>query len=120
MPPGGNQAAPPPPQPQDPEPNVKNIPGIGNFNVDYLKRLLSHLEGGRVTATMEVPSPFSATVREAQYPPGYRNTTNDLCFNGSSDPIEFLGRFNIEMDVYQVPDLERCIILAENFRESAQ
>ncbi|XP_074336612.1 uncharacterized protein LOC141673771 [Apium graveolens] len=48
------------------------------------------------------------------------NTTNDLRFHGNSDPVEFLGHFNIEMDVYQVPDLARCRLLAATFREGAQ
>ncbi|XP_074342822.1 uncharacterized protein LOC141680517 [Apium graveolens] len=50
----------------------------------------------------------------------YRNISNDLCFHGNSDPMEFLGRFNIEMDVYQVPDLARCRLLEATFREGAQ
>ncbi|XP_074377813.1 uncharacterized protein LOC141719323 [Apium graveolens] len=66
-----------------------------------IHRLLNHLEGGRVTATAQAPSPFTAIVREVQLPAGYRNTTNDLHFLGNSDPMEFLGHFNIEMDVYQ-------------------
>ncbi|XP_074336100.1 uncharacterized protein LOC141673268 [Apium graveolens] len=70
-----------------------------------LLRLLNHLEGGRVTATAQVPSPFAAVVREAQLPAGYRNTTNDLRFHGNSDLVEFLGSFNIEMDVYQMKTL---------------
>ncbi|XP_074346642.1 uncharacterized protein LOC141685441 [Apium graveolens] len=85
-----------------------------------LKRLLNHLEGGRVTATAQAPSPFVAVVREAQLPAGYRNTTNELRFHGISDPVEFLGRFNIEMDVYQVPDLARRHFLEATFREGAQ
>ncbi|XP_074346618.1 uncharacterized protein LOC141685413 [Apium graveolens] len=83
-------------------------------------RLLNHLEGGRVSATAQAPSPFAAVVREAQLPAGYRNTTNDLHFYGNSDPVEFLGRFNIEMDVYQGPDLARCHLLSATFREGAQ
>ncbi|XP_074373999.1 uncharacterized protein LOC141714375 [Apium graveolens] len=92
---------------------------MGTFNVGDLKRILNHLEG-RVTATTEIPSPFSVAVREAQLPAGYRNTTSDLRFHRNSDPVEFLGRFNIEMDVYQVPDLARCRFLVATFRESAQ
>ncbi|XP_074377457.1 uncharacterized protein LOC141718978 [Apium graveolens] len=98
---------------------MQTIPGVGTFNVGDLKRLLNHLEG-RVTATAEIPSPFSVAVREAQLSAGYRNTTSDLHFHRNSDPVEFLGRFNIEMDVYQVPDLARCRLLAATFRESAQ
>ncbi|XP_074352571.1 uncharacterized protein LOC141691711 [Apium graveolens] len=109
--PGGNQGE---------QPNVQTTPRVGTFNVNDLKRLLNHLEGGRVTATAQAPSPFAAIVREAQLPAGYRNTTNDLRFHGNSDPMEFLGHFNIEMDVYQVPDLARCRLLAANFREGAQ
>ncbi|XP_074374327.1 uncharacterized protein LOC141714725 [Apium graveolens] len=87
--------------------------------MDDLKRLLNHLEG-RVTATAEIPSPFSAAVREAQLPTEYRNTTSDLYFHGSSNPVKFLGRFNIEMSVYQVPDLARCQLLEATFRESTR
>ncbi|XP_074323876.1 uncharacterized protein LOC141660793 [Apium graveolens] len=83
---------------------MHTIPGVGPFNVNDLKKLLNHLEG-RVTSTTEIPSPFSADVREAQLSAGYCNTTSDLRFHGSSDPVEFLGPFNIEMDVYQMKTL---------------
>ncbi|XP_074378162.1 uncharacterized protein LOC141719683 [Apium graveolens] len=109
--PGGNQGE---------QPNVQIIPGVGTFNVNDHQRLLNHLEGGKVTTIAQAPSPFAAVVREAQPPAGYRNTTNDLHFHGNSDPVEFLGHFNIEMDVYQVPDLARCRLLAATFREGAQ
>ncbi|XP_074363975.1 uncharacterized protein LOC141704675 [Apium graveolens] len=99
---------------------VASHSATGTFNVNALKKLFNHLEGGRVTATAQAPSPFSAVVREAQLPAGYRNTTNDLHLHGNSDPVEFLGHFNIEMDVYQVPDLARYRLLAATFRESAQ
>ncbi|XP_074364003.1 uncharacterized protein LOC141704715 [Apium graveolens] len=118
--PGGNQGEFQQVAEQPQQPNVQTIPGVGTFNVNDLKRLLNHLEGERVTATAQAPSPFAAVVREAQLPAGYRNTTNDLRFHGNSDPVEFLGRFNIEMDVYQVPDLARCRLLAATFREGAQ
>ncbi|KAK1352793.1 hypothetical protein POM88_052631 [Heracleum sosnowskyi] len=114
------QSPPQPPPTDNAQTNVQTIPGVGSFNVDDLKKLLTHLEGGRVTSTTQTPSPFSTAVREAQLPTGYRNTTNDLRFHGNADPVEFLGRFNIEMDVYQVPDLARCRLLAATFRESAQ
>ncbi|XP_074369743.1 uncharacterized protein LOC141711234 [Apium graveolens] len=118
--PGGNQGEPQQVVEQPQQPNVQTIPGVGTFNVNDLKRLFNHLEGGRVTATAQAPSPFAAVVREAQFPTGYRNTTNDLRFYGNSDPVEFLGRFNIKMDVYQVPDLARYRLLAATFREGAQ
>ena len=84
------------------------------------RSLLAHLEGGKISATAQAPSPFSAAVREAQLPVGYRNVPQDLRFHGNADSIKFLGRFNIEMDVYQVSDLARCRLLAATFRESAQ
>ncbi|XP_074327189.1 uncharacterized protein LOC141665106 [Apium graveolens] len=79
------------------------------FNANDLNKLLNHLEGGRVTTTAQAPSSFAAVMREAQLPAGYRNTTNDLHFHGNSDPVEFLGRFNFEMD-----------LLAATFREGVQ
>lgn len=101
-------------------PNIQNIPGVGTVNVDDFKRLLAHLDGGRVSATAQTPSLFSAEVREAQLPAGYRTMTNDLRFYGNADPVEFLGRFDIEMDMYQVTSLARCRLLAATFRESAR
>ncbi|XP_074324018.1 uncharacterized protein LOC141660939 [Apium graveolens] len=73
-----------------------------------------------MTVTAKIPSPFWIAVGETQLPAGYRNTTSDLRFHGNSDPVEFMGRFNIEMNMYQVPDLARCRLLAVTFRESAQ
>ncbi|XP_074346775.1 uncharacterized protein LOC141685582 [Apium graveolens] len=73
----------------------------GTLNVNDLKSLLNYLEGGRVIATAQAPSPFYVVIREVQLPAGYENTTNDLLFHGNSDTVEFLGHFNIEMNVYQ-------------------
>ena len=44
----------------------------------------------------------------------------DLRYHGNSDPRKFLIRFNIEMDLYQIPDLVRCRFLGASLRESAQ
>ncbi|XP_074373772.1 uncharacterized protein LOC141714133 [Apium graveolens] len=118
--PGGNQGEQQQAAEHPKQPNIQTIPGVGTFNVNDLKRLLNHLQGERVTATAQAHSPFAAIVREAQLPAGYRNTINDLHFHGNSDPVEFLGRFNIEMDVYQVPDSARCHLLATTFREDTQ
>lgn len=93
---------------------------MGQINVDDLRRFFTHFEEGRVTATAQTPSLFSTTVRDAQLPAGYPNITNDLRFHGNADLVEFLERFNIEMDVYQVPDLARYRLLAATFKESAQ
>ncbi|KAK1404812.1 hypothetical protein POM88_004417 [Heracleum sosnowskyi] len=76
--------------------------------------------GGAQPPPAEANIQIVPAVREAQLPAGYRNTTNDLRFHGNADPVEFLGRFNIKMDIYQVPDLARCRLLAATFRESAQ
>ncbi|XP_074377474.1 uncharacterized protein LOC141718996 [Apium graveolens] len=118
--PGGNQGEQQQVTEQPQQLNVQTIPGVGKFILNDLKRLLNNLEGGRVTTTAQAPSPFLAVVRESQLPAGYRNTINDLRFHGNFDPVEFLGCFNIEMDVHQVPDLERCRLLAATFREGAQ
>lgn len=40
--------------------------------------------------------------------------------NGETDPIEFVIRFNNEMDVYQVSLLARCRLFAASLRGSAQ
>lgn len=88
--------------------------------MDDIRKLLAHFEGGSVGLATQVASPFTAAVRDAPLPIGYRSTNTDLCFHGNSDPKEFLGRFNIEMDVYQVPSLARCRLLAATFRDSAQ
>lgn len=45
--------------------------------------------------------------------------TNDLRFLENADPVEFLGCFDIEMDVYQVTDLAGCHLLATTFSENA-
>ncbi|XP_074363494.1 uncharacterized protein LOC141704042 [Apium graveolens] len=62
--PGGNQGEQQQVAEQPQQLNVQTIPGVGTFNVNDLKRLFNHLEGGRVTATAQAPSPFSAVVRE--------------------------------------------------------
>lgn len=43
----------------------------------------------------------------------------DLKFDGSTDPVEYLSRFNTEMDVYQVEDLARCRLLASTLGGNA-
>lgn len=87
--------------------------------MDYLKKLLSHLEGGKTTSLVQPPSPFSNVVGEAPLPPGYRNTT-DLHYDGDFDQASYLGKFNTNMNVYEVPDLTRCRLLAATLRDSGQ
>ena len=104
----------PPPQTQD-QPTVQASPQInplnlqtllggGNFSLEDLKKILTLLEGGAATLLAQAPSPFSAAVRNAPLPIGYKNVS-DLKFHGNSDPVKFMGRFTMEMDVYQMPDL---------------
>lgn len=57
--------------------------------MDDLERFLMHLEGGRVAAITQAPSPFSNAMIEAQLSARYRNMMNDLCFHGNMDPFEF-------------------------------
>ncbi|XP_074365409.1 uncharacterized protein LOC141706557 [Apium graveolens] len=82
----------------------------------YRKAPYNGRRGGALSAG-EAPAVIPVASHSAT---GYRNTTNNLRFHGNSDPVEFLGRFDIEMDVYQVPDLARCRLLAATFREGAQ
>ncbi|XP_063942768.1 uncharacterized protein LOC135150410 [Daucus carota subsp. sativus] len=102
-----------------PQPNVQTIPGIGAIDVNSLRKLLAHFDGGQTSLSSQALSPFSAEVIEAPLPANYRNTTSDLKFHGNSDVVEFLGRFNVEMGVYQIPDLVRCRLLASTFRDNA-
>lgn len=75
---------PAPPQPdilaltQDlpPTTNTQNILRVKNFIVDYLRKMLAHLEGRNATLLVQPVSPFSNVVRETPLHPGYRSTTD--------------------------------------------
>lgn len=73
--------------------------------MDDIRKILVHLEGGKVTVSAQAPSPFILAVREASLRAGYKSTTHDLCLHENSDPAKLFEWFNIEMDVYQVQDL---------------
>ncbi|KAK1363262.1 hypothetical protein POM88_038823 [Heracleum sosnowskyi] len=109
---------------QEPAPNVElgggiqTIPGFEGINVNALRRLIAQSEGQGGAIPDATPSPFSAAVREAPLPPAFRGT-GDLRFNGSTDPTEYIGRFNTEMELYQVEDLTKCRLLASTLRGNA-
>ncbi|KAK1382933.1 hypothetical protein POM88_020668 [Heracleum sosnowskyi] len=67
---------------------------------------------------LTVGSPFTKKVRDSPLPRSYRGV-GDLKFNGTMDPVEFLSRFNTEMEVYQIKDRTKCRLLAATLRDSA-
>ena len=99
---------------------MQTIPRFETINGDDLRKLLALLHAGHSTAVPIIPSPFTAAVREAQLPTGFRHVNADLRYHKNADPREFLIRFNIEMDLYQIPYLVRCRFLAASLRDSAQ
>lgn len=101
------------------QPNILNISGISAVNVNNLRKILAHFNGGQTSLPSRALSPFSVEVIEAPLPVNYRNTTSDLKFHGNSVAFVFLGRFNVEMGVYQIPDLVQCRLLEATFRDSA-
>ena len=55
---------------------TQHILGLNNINMNDLKRLVNHLEGGKIVASAQALSPFIITVREVPLPKGYKNTTD--------------------------------------------
>lgn len=82
---------------------------------DALKRLKSEKQS---QSDLEVATPFTRKVKESPLPRSYKGV-GDLKFDGTSDPVEFLSQFNIEMEVYQIEDLIKCRLLAVALRDSA-
>ncbi|KAK1356083.1 hypothetical protein POM88_049339 [Heracleum sosnowskyi] len=108
------QRAPTPQQQQNPYPIMPNPyqqEPTPQSNLEARAQVVPGLEDA-------APSPFSAAVREAPLPLAFRGT-GDLRFNGSTDPAEYIGRFNIEMELYQVEDLTKCRLLASTLRGNA-
>ena len=66
-----------------PQPNVQTIPGIGAIDVNSLRKLLAHFDGGQTSLSSQALSPFYAEVIEAPLPANYRNTTSNLKFHGN-------------------------------------
>lgn len=89
------------------------------MNVTDLKKLFTLLKGGKTIISTRALSAFSIIIKEALLSHGYRNTS-DLKFHGNSDPAEFLWRFRIEMDDYQLLDLVRCWLLSATFKDNVQ
>ncbi|KAK1389694.1 hypothetical protein POM88_017872 [Heracleum sosnowskyi] len=102
----------------EPQGGTQTIPGLEGINVNALRRLIAQSEGQGGAIPDAAPSPFSTVVREAPLPPTFRGT-GDLRFNGSTDPAEYIGRFNTEMELYQVGDLTKCRLLASTLRGNA-
>ena len=60
---------------------------------------------------LTVNSPFTKRVRESPLLRIYKGVDN-LKFIGSANPIEYLSTFDGKMEVYQIPDLTKCHLLA--------
>ncbi|XP_074357369.1 uncharacterized protein LOC141697053 [Apium graveolens] len=65
------------------------------------------------------PSPFTAAIRSSPLPQVFKHHP-ELLFNGEADLAEYLIQFNIEMEVYQVPEMTRCRLFVASLRGSAQ
>ncbi|XP_074346144.1 uncharacterized protein LOC141684906 [Apium graveolens] len=70
------------------------------------------------TLKLDVAFPFTKNISFSPLPWSYRGV-GDLKFDGASDPVEYLSRFNKKMEVYQVRDLTKCRLLAATLKENA-
>lgn len=85
---------------------------------ELLEALKKVKEDKKSKEELTVRSPFTRRVRESPLPRIYRGV-GDLKFNGTANPVEYLSRFDTEMDVYQIPDLTKCRLLATTLRNDA-
>lgn len=67
---------------------------------------------------LRVASTFTMKIHELPLPCSYKGV-GDLKFSGATDPVEYLIRFNTEMEVYQVKDLTKCRLLVAALLENA-
>lgn len=81
----------PPPEKTQQEGQSQTIPGLEGIDVCTLQKLLATAEGKESIPDVAL-SPFSFDVREAPLSLAFRGT-RDLCFNGSTDPSEYLWAF---------------------------
>lgn len=84
-----------------------------------LRKALEKLKAEKESqADLVVASPFTKKVRESPLPRTYRGV-GDLKFDGTTDPVAYLSRFNTEMEVYQIKDRTKCRLLAATLRDNA-
>lgn len=99
-------------QDEDKEEDLISDGKHGEFNREELKKVLSKLkEEKKSQATVAISSPFIKKVKKSPLPRSYR-MFGDLKFDGSSDHMEYISRFNTEMEVYQIKEPTRCRFLA--------
>ena len=85
---------------------------LGNLNVHDLRRILNRMEEEkRLPQAVVARSPFTRAILESPPPVNMRHHP-ELTFDGKDDPASYYMRFNMEMDVYQVPNLTRCRLFA--------
>ena len=90
--------------------------GDGQYKMNDLRKALEKLkQDKRSHDGLAITSPFTRQVRDSPLPRNYRGT-EDLKFDGTVDPVEYVSRFNTEMEVYQIKDLTKCRLLAATLR----
>lgn len=114
---------------RDRVPAISHGAGNGNHNgygrlrdlrLDDLRRILERIKKGKNTPISSVHSIPIHGGDQDRSTPVYDPHNPDLTYNGETDPAEYLIRFNIEIEVYQVSTLARCRLFAVSFRGSAQ
>ncbi|KAM6583079.1 hypothetical protein CsatB_010081 [Cannabis sativa] len=94
-------------------------PATGGIDQSMLLQALKMLEQQRKPVyKLHGTSPFTAEVRQAQLPKGFR-LSESLKYKGTSNPLDYLEKFNTIMEVDQVPQLAKCRILAATLEENA-
>lgn len=89
----------------------------GQSRVEELRETLRKLKDERKSKFgFVLASPFAKRLKESPLPKFYK-INNSLKFNGISDPIEYLIRFNIEMEAYRVEEPTLQVVSCYLYRE---
>ncbi|KAK1380927.1 hypothetical protein POM88_027671 [Heracleum sosnowskyi] len=103
----------------DTDDTSESAEGDGKYKEEDLQKVLKKIMAEKGPQSgLTVGSPFTRKVRDSPLPRSYRGV-GDLKFDGTMDPVEFLSRFNTEMEVYQIKDCTKCRLLAATLRDSA-
>ncbi|KAK1399685.1 hypothetical protein POM88_009548 [Heracleum sosnowskyi] len=103
----------------DTDDTSESAEGDGKYKEEDLRKVLKKIMAEKGPQSgLTVGSPFTKKVRDSPLPRSYRGV-GDLKFNGTMDPVEFLSRFNTEMEVYQIKDRTKCCLLVATLRDSA-
>uniref|UniRef100_A0A803NMA9 Uncharacterized protein n=1 Tax=Cannabis sativa TaxID=3483 RepID=A0A803NMA9_CANSA len=105
-PPTGNQIAP------------ANSPLLPGWGENPLRALTMIKKQRKPIYKLHGMSPFIEEVRQARLPKGFR-LSESLKYKGTTNPIDYLDKFNAIMEVDQVPQLTKCRILAITSEDNA-